>query len=192
MGVDNPRINELRRRVQVDPTSIAFAQLAEECRRSGEFQEAIRVCRVGLDRYPDFHSARVTLGRALLAVHQLDEAKSQFEAVLLGAPDNLAAARGLDEIRQVKGESPLTATPPSLLVAQPRAAEVLFDLDALLEQLDDRARKLAESPPQSPLILAAPDTADGPTVRDPEEKVLRELESWLGAIVADRTRRSGR
>ncbi len=69
--------------------------------------------------------------------------------MLEGAPDNLAAARGLDEIRQLRGESPLAATPPSLRVAKPRAAEVLFDLDTLLEQLDERARRLAENPPPS-------------------------------------------
>ena len=32
---DNQRIEDLRRRVQKDPASIAFAQLAEECRRAG-------------------------------------------------------------------------------------------------------------------------------------------------------------
>ena len=38
---ENPRIEELRRRVQKDPASIAFAQLAEEFRRAGRFEEAI-------------------------------------------------------------------------------------------------------------------------------------------------------
>ena len=33
---ENPRIDELRRRVDKDPSSIAFAQLAEEHRRMGE------------------------------------------------------------------------------------------------------------------------------------------------------------
>ena len=190
MGDDNPRLIELRRRVQTDPASIAFAQLAEECRRSGELQEAIRVCRVGLDRYPDYHSARVTLARALLAVDQLDEAKAQFERVLAAAPDHLSAARGLDEIRQIRGESPLMATPPSLLAAKPRAAEVLFDLDTLLQQLDERARKSAESPP--PPSPAPAETIERALTRDSgEEKVLRELENWLGVIAIDRTRRSG-
>jgi tetratricopeptide (TPR) repeat protein len=188
VGADNPRIEELRRRVQTDPASIAFAQLAEEYRRADEFEQAVRVCRNGLARYPGYHSARVTLGRALLSLERLDEAKSEFERVLEGAPDNLAAARGLDEIRQLKGESPLTETPPSLRVAKPRAAEVLFDLDTLLEQLDERARRLADQPPP-----AQPEPQ--PEATDPseqtEEKSLSELENWLGAILADRKRLSG-
>ena len=65
---DSARIQELRRRVQVDPASIAFAALAEEYRRGGRFEEAIETCAVGLQRHPSYLSARVTLGRALLEV----------------------------------------------------------------------------------------------------------------------------
>ena len=38
---DNPRLDGLRRRVQADPASIAFAQLAEEYRRAGNYAEAL-------------------------------------------------------------------------------------------------------------------------------------------------------
>ena len=55
---DNPRIEELRRRVQADPASIAFAALAEEFRRAGRYQDAIETCRTGLQRHPSYLSAR--------------------------------------------------------------------------------------------------------------------------------------
>jgi tetratricopeptide (TPR) repeat protein len=101
---DNPRIEELRRRVQKDPASIAFAQLAEEYRRSGEFDDAVRVCRTGLAKHPSYLSARVTLGRALIELQQYDEAHTELEYVLRSAPENLAAIRGLAEIHQRRGE----------------------------------------------------------------------------------------
>ena len=101
---DNPRIDELRRRVQKDPASIAFAQLAEEFRRSGEFEEAVRVCRTGLAKHPSYLSARVTLGRALIELEQYDEAHTELDYVLRSAPENLAAIRGLAEIHQRRGE----------------------------------------------------------------------------------------
>jgi tetratricopeptide (TPR) repeat protein len=101
---DNPRIEELRRRVQKDPASIAFAQLAEEYRRAGEHQEAVRVCRTGLAKHPSYLSARVTLGRALIELEQHDEAHTELEYVLRSAPENLAAIRGLAEIHQRRGE----------------------------------------------------------------------------------------
>jgi tetratricopeptide (TPR) repeat protein len=101
---DSPRILELRRRVQADPASIAFAQLAEEYRRAGSFAEAIRTCRTGLARHPGYLSARVTLGRALIETGALDEAATEFELVLRSAPDNLAAIRGMAEIYQRRGQ----------------------------------------------------------------------------------------
>ena len=101
------RIDELRRRVHSDPASIAFAQLAEEYRRSGQTEEAVRVCRDGLTRHPGYLSARVTLGRALLDLGQLEAARDELEFVVAEAPENLAAVRGLAEIfhRRFKNKS---------------------------------------------------------------------------------------
>ena len=72
---DDARIEALRKRLQRDPGSIAFAQLAEECRRAGRFHEAIEVCRAGLARHPGYLSARVTLGRALLEIGDIESAQ---------------------------------------------------------------------------------------------------------------------
>ena len=82
----------------MDPASIAFAALAEEYRRAGQFDEAIETCTAGLKRHPAYLSAHVTLGRALMEVGRHDEARDQFELVLRTAPENLAAIRGLAEI----------------------------------------------------------------------------------------------
>src|SRR5438105_663508 len=100
---DNPRIEDLRRRVQKDPASIAFAQLAEEHRRAGQFAESVEVCRAGLTIHPTYLSARVTLGRALLEVGKLDDARAELETVLKSAPENLAAIRGVAEICHKQG-----------------------------------------------------------------------------------------
>jgi len=125
--MDNSRIEDLRRRVQKDPASIAFAQLAEECRRAGEHQEAIETCRAGLEIHPGYLSARVTLGRSLVELGQLDEAKSELSRVLDSAPDNLAAIRGLAEIHFRRGEIPEA-------LAQYRKALVLAPNDPDLEE----------------------------------------------------------
>ncbi len=103
MSEPQPRIDDLRRRVQQDPASIAFAQLAEEYRRAGQFDDAVAVCRAGLTRHPGYLSARVTLGRALIELGQLDDARHELQAVLAGAPDNLAAVRGLGDIYHRRG-----------------------------------------------------------------------------------------
>jgi tetratricopeptide (TPR) repeat protein len=92
------RIEELKRRVQMDPASIAFAALAEEYRRAGMFDEAMATCTAGLRRHPVYISAHVTLGRTFVALGRLADARAEFSYVLDRAPENLAAIRGLAEI----------------------------------------------------------------------------------------------
>jgi tetratricopeptide (TPR) repeat protein len=101
---ESSRIEELTRRVQQDPASIAFAALAEEYRRAGRYDEAITTCRAGLQRHPSYISAHVTLGRALLEVGEFEQAREELELVLRVAPENLAAIRGLAEIHHRRGE----------------------------------------------------------------------------------------
>lgn len=127
---DNPRIEELRRRVHSDPASIAFAALAEEYRRLGRFEEAVATCAAGLKRHPSYLSAHVTLGRALIELGQYDEAQDQLEFVLRAAPENLAAIRGLAEIHHRRGnavygadDDPLAGTPLALSLPGAAAAQ---------------------------------------------------------------------
>ena len=100
------RLEELRRRVEKDPASIAFASLAEELRKAGEYDEAVRVCRTGLERHPTYLSARVTLGRALLSLQRYEEARTETEYVLHAAPDNLLALKCLTELEAHPREAP--------------------------------------------------------------------------------------
>ena len=116
---DSPRIEELKRRVQSDPASIAFAALAEEYRRAGRFDEAIETCTTGLVRHPSYLSAHVTLGRALIEVGRLPEARTELEYVLKLAPENLAAIRGLAEIHHRIGEEHVEHVEPAGVPAQP-------------------------------------------------------------------------
>jgi tetratricopeptide (TPR) repeat protein len=138
---DNSRIEDLRRRVQKDPASIAFAQLAEECRRAEQYQEAVDTCRAGLALHPGYLSARVTLGRALIELNQLDEALAELELVLVSAPENLAAIRGLAEIHHRRGSL-------SEALKQYRAALALARNDPDLERtVTELARAIEPKPP---------------------------------------------
>jgi tetratricopeptide (TPR) repeat protein len=143
---DNQRIDDLRRRVQKDPASIAFAQLAEEFRRAGQFQEAVDVCHAGLEIHPTYLSARVTLGRAFIELNKLDEAQSELEQVLKGARENLAAIRGLAEIHHRRGElgEALTQYRAALALAR-NDPELEFTVSELAKQVGPvKHAKLAE------------------------------------------------
>lgn len=101
----NPRIDDLRKKLEKEPGSRLFAQLAEELRKEGQFDEAVRVARTGLDKHPNYPSARMTLGRALLDGGQLAAARREFEAVLKGAADNILASRYLGECLEGLGQT---------------------------------------------------------------------------------------
>ena len=65
VAVDDPAltaaIRRQQERLQRDPTSLAFAQLADLYRKAGRIREAIAVCRDGLGRYPHYTTARLIL-----------------------------------------------------------------------------------------------------------------------------------
>ena len=121
---ENPRIVELRRRVDKDPASIAFAQLAEEYRRGGDHEQAVRICRDGLARHPGYLSAQVTLGRALMELGYYEEARRELESVLKVASDNLAAIRALAVIHQRRRHvsAPTEVQQPDVPARTPDAA----------------------------------------------------------------------
>ncbi len=172
---DNPRIEELKRRVQLDPASIAFAALAEEYRRAERYEEAIETCTAGLVRHPSYLSAHVTLGRALMEVGRLQEAQQELEFVLELAPENLAAIRGLAEIHHRLGDDhehqdfhrpeqqPAAMQPPDAAPGPPIS----------IAEVQAAAAGVAPLPPAQP-----------------DEGVLDGLEHFLNAVLRARAERS--
>jgi tetratricopeptide (TPR) repeat protein len=161
------RLEDLRRRVEKDPASIAFAQLAEECRRLGRHQEAIDICHDGLNRHPGYLSARVTLGRSLLHLGRLDEAEQELENVLQGAPENLAALRAMGDIYRRRDDI-------AHALAQYQAALRLAPGDPELERgIEELSEALTQS--RENVRLRA---------------VVAALEQWLAAIHVTRAQRS--
>lgn len=196
MTADTPRIEELRRRVQMDPASIAFAALAEEYRKLGRYEEAIETCTAGLQRHPAYLSAHVTLGRALLEVGRYDEAQEELEHVLRVAPENLAAIRGLAEIHHRRGELPEAhAQLERVIHAHESAAPPVAVSAAPQEQpaVEPGAPKVAVAEARIPVSYAAP--ASEPEAVGPgapaHHPALDELEAFLEKIVAARTAASG-
>jgi tetratricopeptide (TPR) repeat protein len=174
---DSQRIEDLRRRVQKDPTSIAFAQLAEECRRAGNLQESVDVCRAGLALHPGYLSARVTLGRALIELDDLDSALVELEYVLRSAPENLAAIRGLAEIHHRQGR--LTSA-----LTQYRAALLLARNDPDLQRTVDELSYQLEPP-------AAAEPDEGLSLDEVQNEFLQSLSSHGTATVSEPERDAG-
>lgn len=209
---DNPRIEELRRRVQKDPSSIAFAQLGEEYRRAGHYQDAIKTCRTGLARHPGYLSARVTLGRSLIETSELDGAETELNHVLGAAPENLAAIRGLADVHHRRKDLPkaLTFYRRALAIAQhdpdleqtvgdieraigstPRPVEVPGGL-SFAQARDELMSLTNDAPHVEPQQQAATvdlhlETTSSPS-NDDRATSIPALEAFLAAITAYRQR----
>jgi tetratricopeptide (TPR) repeat protein len=146
------RIDELRRRLERDPGSRLFAQLAEEHRKAGEHAEAIRVARAGLALHPSYPSARLTLGRALLDSGDAGGARVELEAALRDAPDNILASRFLGQALEALGElGPALAQLQATLKMAPGDRQ----LESQILSLQTRLRS-PQAPPALQVSLAAP------------------------------------
>ena len=183
------RIDELRVRLQKDPASIAFAQLAEEYRRAGKFREAVATSQAGLARHTGYLSARVTLGRSLLELGELDGAYRELTDVLKQAPENLAAIRGLAELHRRRGELPEA-------LEQFKSAFELAGNDPGIEQLvRDLKREVGHraASAQAPSGRSAAPVVPGAGPAGPEtaelaraRRVSAYFHRWLEAIMAER------
>jgi len=106
-------------------------------------RESVDVCRAGLALHPSYLSARVTLGRALVELNEIDQAAVELAIVLKNAPENLAAMRAMGEIHLRRGND-------AEALAQFRAALAIARNDPDLEQtVDDLARKIEPKVPVS-------------------------------------------
>ena len=152
------------------------------------FQEAVEACRSGLAVHPGYVSARVTLGRALIGLHQYEPAQQELEQVLKTAPENLAAIRGLADALNRLGLI-------QEAIVQYRTALTLVRHDPDLEQtIADLERQVEPTTPTAPVPIssAAPEekvdrAADPQRVR--ALAMLAGLEQLLTAVHVARAQR---
>jgi len=157
---DSEWIEDLRRRVRLDPASIAFAQLAEELRRAGQWADAVETCRAGLAMHPSYAAARVTLARALIELNELEAATSEIERAVADAPDNVRAIRTRADIYQRRGRLSEALAQYQLALSMTRGDPVLAEtVSTLLRQVDPAAAE-----------------------RERDRRTIEALEQWLDAI----------
>ena len=132
-------IERLKEKVDQDPNSKLFVSLAEEYKKAGMLDEAAAVLTSGLERQPNYLSARVSLGKLYIERSMLLEARDEFEKVINVIPDNLYAHKKLAEIYKNLGEKEKTIyelkTVLSLNPSDEWAISTLTEIEAM-ETLD--------------------------------------------------------
>jgi tetratricopeptide (TPR) repeat protein len=103
-SVDDPALTAAIRRqeerIQRDPTSLAFAQLADLYRKAGRTAEAIALCREGLARYPHYTTARLTLAKCHQADGDFERALAEVAVILEVSPRDVQPHRLAAEIHR--------------------------------------------------------------------------------------------
>jgi predicted Zn-dependent protease len=86
-------IRRQEERLAKDPTSLAFAQLADLYRKAGRAADAIATCRAGLLRYPHYTTARLILAKTLLSEDEPTAALEEIQAILQVSPKDVQCHR---------------------------------------------------------------------------------------------------
>ena len=137
------RIDQLKARLDRDPTSRVFLQLAEEYRRGGSLPEAIGILRAGLEAHPSYIAARVVLGRSLLEAGQPGAAVRELERAVDLDPTQLVANRLLVEAHLAEGR-------PEKARERLELYRLLNDRDDEIVRLDERILELGGPPAALP------------------------------------------
>jgi tetratricopeptide (TPR) repeat protein len=80
------------------PESGIFVQMAESLRLQGQYEEAIKTLKGGLEKAPDSLPARLLLGRCYLEKGMFPEAKEELEIVAQGVEECLPVYRMLGHV----------------------------------------------------------------------------------------------
>ena len=86
-----------------DPTSLAFAPLADAYRKVGRTREAINLCREGLARFQHYTTARLILAKAHLDDGNPEAALAELGVILQASPRDVQAHRMAAEIHRKAG-----------------------------------------------------------------------------------------
>ncbi|UCF06205.1 MAG: tetratricopeptide repeat protein [bacterium] len=94
----NEELQSLIERFEGAPDSRLFAPLADAYRKKGDIDRAIEICERGIERYPEYASARVILGKCFYDKGATERAKSEFVRVLELDSENMVALKFVGEI----------------------------------------------------------------------------------------------
>lgn len=98
------RIEQLRQKIREEPASRQFFQLGELLRKQGELEEAATVLTSGLEHFPRYVAAWLSLGRVELQREAFDDAERAFSKAMELDSANGAAARMLGETALARGD----------------------------------------------------------------------------------------
>lgn len=171
-------IERLQQKIAKDPDSKLFVPLAEEYKKAGMVEEAIRILVEGLEKQPQYLSARVSLGKIYMGKGLLSEAKEEFQKVIGIIPDNLYAHKKLAEIYLERGERDQTISELKVVLNLNPADEWGI---STLSAIEKESKQIPEEPPGQE-ITGFSEASPEVTTEVPEElEMLQDTAQGEGA-----------
>lgn len=125
-------IERYQRILDEDPTSRAFAPLAEAYRRNGNVQRALQICRQGLSHNPDFAGGWYQLGKIFNHRKDFDRAIEAFKKAVSIAPENIQSWKSLGQLYlQQKQTSEALHAFKQVLFINPKDPEAIVEINDL-------------------------------------------------------------
>ena len=100
----DPYLEKFLKEYQENPRSRVFAPLAESYRKSGLVDEALEICREGLEYHPNFISGMVAIARCYIDKELYTAAIKELEKVVSEVPDNYLAQKLLAQSYSLTGD----------------------------------------------------------------------------------------
>lgn len=97
---------------QEDPTSVVFAPIAEYFISVGQYDEAIAICRQGLEHNPEMVMGQVALAKAHFRKKDFPHAREILVRVLRAHPQQPKAAELMELMDQAEAPAMVEAPPP--------------------------------------------------------------------------------
>jgi tetratricopeptide (TPR) repeat protein len=160
-------IETLKQRLDENPESMLFARLAERYLQLDKIDQAIDICRQGLDRHPDYASGHFVLAKCFFAQQQYDEAERGLKKAITIDPKFLKAHKLYGDLMTRIGWN--------------KSSETSYRKILEFDPLDEVTRNLLSSIPKGEptleveIPLLEPEAAPAREVPDIIQKMEKEL-----------------
>ena len=159
-GTMSEELQSLIERYNRSGDSRLFAPLADAYRKQGDPAKAIEILEKGLERFPEYASGHVILGKCFYDTGATERAKAEFRRVLELDAENMVALKFLGDIMLAEDR-------------RAEAAECYRRLLAIDPKNEDAARSLKESQPS--FAVKEIDLADDAIARDERPRDLATM-----------------
>ena len=134
------KINEYLNELNQDPSSKVFTKLADEYRKNGDYDQALKVVKEGMQKHPDFIKGWIVWGKVLSDAGRNGEAIEKFKKVIELNPDNLSAYLFLGKLYKKDNNH------AEALNAFKQAYKLSPDDEDIEEEINDIKKQMASAP----------------------------------------------